>query len=693
MADTGADEADRLDQIVYRWSYGNLLGHKGMGPVATSLTFDRLRDWHGGLDSHVSMDRSLPETPEWSVCRVRLEERHALILREAAIHGTNRPGNNAHVLLDPGLRVQAHTMLAIAWLHGRHGGGLTGSHVRLADVPDTVPMRGASIRSDAFDPDVHEDIRRHARDHAELVEIVLAAVLRDHRRHFTLHLDDVGPDIVPLLWGVFDLAQWVAPGRWTFSTYETSDAMVKPRFVLVPRWPNTPEPANRLRIDPRSEPQPGRDVFRDAAGILVQQYCTRPWEEVQRTLVKIDAAARPGASFLDRANLVRDLEPDATRLVRAVDPAPREDPAAGTGGSGDPGPGWSAAGYSDDPGVTGYTDTWAADDESAGFDDSYESDGSYESDESDRSYENDDPNGRDERDARNGRHPDSGYVPLDESDAWGARRNGWDTFRGDGGRISRAGERDRRDGRESDRSIPPPGGPPVPVPPRPDRLVPARPESGGSESRPALPTADSGRTGRGTTDWATWEALHATRSGFEVLELAAGEISRSNGHETREFREALERVDPDTLAVALLLAGPPLLTPVVYRLAQLVHRTHEERRRLDKHTQAAFAAVLGRLHEDIKTLDGCGVPRESLSLLLWEMTERVVAHGRLATFGTDVAGTVWRLRTSFRVWEDYRRALWSALRSTRYREPFLLEYGRLALEDLDSTPDRTEAQP
>ncbi|MFE3312452.1 hypothetical protein ACFXMF_26130, partial [Embleya sp. NPDC059213] len=61
---TGADERDPLDQVVYRWSYGDLFGRQGMGPVAGSPDPRELREWDRGLNSHVSMDRSLPETPE-----------------------------------------------------------------------------------------------------------------------------------------------------------------------------------------------------------------------------------------------------------------------------------------------------------------------------------------------------------------------------------------------------------------------------------------------------------------------------------------------------------------------------------------------------------------------------------------------------------------------------------------------------
>ncbi|MET7304053.1 hypothetical protein [Embleya sp. NPDC005575] len=132
---------------------------------------------------------------------------------------------------------------------------------------------------------------------------------------------------------------------------------------------------------------------------------------------------------------------------------------------------------------------------------------------------------------------------------------------------------------------------------------------------------------------------------------------------------------------------------IVHRHQNVVHRAYQGEQRLDWHQRHAYASVLGRLHEDIMTLDGRGAPRELLSRLSGEMAGLIVAHGRLPTFGADIAGTAWQLRTPYPLWDEYRRVLCAAPWFTRYREPFLLEYGRLALEDLDIAPNRTEPQP
>ncbi|OPC83524.1 hypothetical protein B4N89_23605 [Embleya scabrispora] len=701
-ADAVDATADRLDEIVYRWSYDHLLGGRGMGPVATSLGLSELRDWHGGLEQHVSMDRSLPETPAWSFCRVRLENRHALVLREAAVHAGNRPGTNAHVLVDPELSVGAHTMLATAWLHEERGGGLTGSRTPLAEVPENAPLRGTTIRPEAFDPAILGQLRERARARPELLEVVLAAVLRDHHRTFTLHQNDVGADMVPLLWGVFDLAQPIAPGMWTFSTYETSDAALKPRFVLVPRWPNAPEPANRLRIDPRAEPQPGQDVFRDAAGLLVQWYCTRPWTEVDALLARIETAiGADGASYREVADLVLALESDATRPAPAVAAAPEprapeppraaQAPPASRGPQGPPVPPESQAGA--ERWENGYTETWI--------------NGS-EDDEQDCAGET---GGYPERD-RYGRGAAPGYARPGPSSPGPGQSGSALSGPGQSGSAppgsGRSGQADAwRAGDGANRAGPMPAYRPTvggdgPVPPRPDRLAPVpgaspRPESG-SGSRPVLPpNGPTGRLARGTWDPGEWERLGASRNGYAALEAADGLLARSSGHETSDFRDVLTKVDSASLAVALLLARPPLLAPVVYRLDRLLHPAYGDGGRPERHTRQTYARVLGRLSEDINTLDTCGAPRETLCRLVEMVARHTVAEVKRPRFGADVlptlavdvAGTVWALRTSLRVWADYQNVLVDVLCSSRYREPFLLEMGRLTVESFQTMPHRT----
>lgn len=657
-SETGADERDPLDQVVYRWSYGDLFGGQGMGPVAASLDRERLREWDRGLNSHVSMDRSLPETPDWSMCQVHLPgDRHALILREAAIHASNRPGNNAHVLLDPERMIRPHTMLAAVWLHDRYDGGLTGSGIPSLDVREDVALGGVSIRPEAYRVDVHETIRAQAREHAELVEVVLAAVMRNEGQKFTLLTEHVGEGIVPVLWGVFDLARWVAPGGRTFSTYETSDAAMKPSFVLVPRWPNTPEPANRVRIVPAAEP--GQDVFRLAARILVRRYCEWSWEEMLGTLRELNDAVGTHASNPERANHVLEPARGATPAVPATGRVSRDDPA---GEVDSPVVGWSKLGYSQDLQTTEYTDTWTQEHDEHDEHDEY--DAYDEHDEQGESGEYFDPDAPD----RAGAYDARARRDAPTAGGSGGASASWADWIG--------------------------SGPIVPGPTRPDRpTTPAgspRREAGGSTNRPELPQDTPARSARGRWDWDAWDDLTATWDGFVALGQAAEQMAE-DGRETRRVGKAIDRADTGSLAVALLLVERPLLEAVVRSLAVRVDREYANPRR-EWRSLRAYAEVLGRLHEGLAAVAGCRLEEDVLHALLWKMTRMVAEDSdRFPYFVAGVAGTVMRLRTFDGEWARYQRVLVDAMSATDCYGPFQRECGRLLIEELGITPYRMEA--
>ncbi|MFE2867351.1 hypothetical protein [Embleya sp. NPDC059259] len=652
---TGADERDPLDQVVYRWSYGDLFGRQGMGPVAGSPDPRELREWDRGLNSHVSMDRSLPETPEWSMCQVHLPgDRHALILREAAIHGSNRRGNNAHVLLDPGRLIRPHTVLAAVWLHERYEGGLTGT-----GIPDRdVVLGGASIRPEAYRDDVHETIRRQARENGALVEVVLAAVMRNEARKFTLLTEHVGAEIVPLLWGVFDLAGWVAPGGRTFSTYETSDAATKPSFVVVPRWPNAPEPANRVRIDPDAEP--GEDVFREAARLLVRRYREWSWEEMLGTLRELDDAVGADASNLERAEYV--LGRPSAAAAPAAGPVSRDDPA---GEVDSPVLGWAKMGHSRDTGVTEY-DTWT--------------------------------HGRDEQDEP---HDQGGYHRqgrYDESGDLGEQGEPGGYFHPDApDRASAApahGARGRRDvhgKEESDEALGSWAGGLSSGPPVTGSARQGRPESIGPVNRPELARDAPVWAEWGRWDWEPWDDLTATWDGFLALRQAAERLAEDGGRETSGVDTAIDRADTGSLAVALLLVEQPLLGPVVRCLIARVEREYANPRG-EWRSLRSYGEVLGRLHEGIAALADCGVDEGALRTLLWRMTRMVAEdQDRFPYFVAVIAGTVMRLRTFDGEWAHYQSVLVHAMSAADCYGSLQRECGRLMFEELGITPYRTEA--
>jgi hypothetical protein len=651
-ADHGGPEPT-LDQTVYRWSWEHLLGRKGMGPVATSLDGDELRGWDGELDHHVSMDRSHPECPTWSMGRVRFKDRYALLLREAAIHGTNRPGTDTHVLLDPERTVEPHTMLTMVWLHGNRGGGLTGTREALAEVPEGAGLPAVAIRPDAYDRDVRDWIRQDARRRFDLVEVVLAAVLRDPRKTYALRVRDVGDDFVPVLWGVFDLAMAIAPGFWTFSTFETNDGPVKPRFVLVPEWPTTQPPQDRLRIAPDLEPQPEDDVFAAAAATLVDLYRTRPWPQVRATLAKLrTATARQ--SPRECANLVIELEPDFTRQVpvvaRPVDRTDDRTPDRADDRRQPPGPSYRPVIPAGGPPARPVGAS-AGPDPGADPDD-------HRSDRAGADLRRRDPSPPIRPDAP---PPEAPYVLPPEAPYPGPREAPGASPPESA--LDRVPERMFR-----------PSSDPAPAPaPRPDGDPPGRP-------RLDLP------------GWPVWEGWGATPDGFDALYRANGALERAGGRESVDFRDELERADLASLVVALRLVDQPLLRHVVLRLDAVLRRDKEENRRPDRHVRPVVAGAVIRLHENIHALHHCGAPPEIAHGVVWLLARLTVGAGKVPALGEALAGTVWELDRLDWDTTAYQRALVYALWSSRYRDSFLLEQGRLAMEARNLVPRRADPQ-
>ncbi|MGR6997095.1 hypothetical protein ACU686_01500 [Yinghuangia aomiensis] len=198
----------------------------------------------------------------------------ALIHREFALHGRdNAPGNVAHVLLDPGRALAPHAVLALG-MFDRAADGPALTDVEPGDVLDPLP-------ADALVAVAHEradGLRAAARDRRVALTAVAAALLARPRATLSLLQRDAGPDPAPLLWGVFDLVSHLARGSWSFSTYETSDDAARPRFVVVPRWPDS-APNGRLRLEADTELE--QTPYGEAARRLVDFYAERPWTETR----------------------------------------------------------------------------------------------------------------------------------------------------------------------------------------------------------------------------------------------------------------------------------------------------------------------------------------------------------------------------------------------------------------------------
>ncbi|UGQ10260.1 hypothetical protein LO772_25810 [Yinghuangia sp. ASG 101] len=288
-----------LDRIVYRWQERDLLGARGLGPLAASLPPDRLAAWARELGPYVGMAVDVGKGPYTSVCWARTRLGPALIHREFALYGReNRPGNVAHALLDPGRLLGPHVVLALGVLDwAADGAG--------ADEPDAGPPL-PRMRADqlvALAQGRAATLRAAARDHGAVLARVAATLLARPGIGISLLRRDAGPDPVPLLWGVFDLMSHLVHGSWSFSTYETGDDASRPRFVVVPRWPAGDSPT-RARID--TDETEGGGLFAEAARLLVECYTARPWAETREVL----RALRSAAEF--------DPEPKARAILDAL---------------------------------------------------------------------------------------------------------------------------------------------------------------------------------------------------------------------------------------------------------------------------------------------------------------------------------------------------------------------------------------
>ncbi|MFF7248254.1 hypothetical protein ACFZBU_30585 [Embleya sp. NPDC008237] len=270
-----AADAGGFRQIVYRRQDESLLGGRGLGPIASSVSRDELLGWHDDLREHVAVDVDDRGAPVTSVALVHTGRGAAVIRREYVVEG-----NNARVLLDPGRDLGPHRALVLTqeavWV----------GETALEDIPRGYGL--APLARDVVEAalDGHaERLRGRARDQAHLLEVAVAAVLRHPSRFFSFQQADVGIDPVPVLWGLSDLLPRLVPGAFTFSTFETLDHSAKPRFVVLPRRPRDAQPwAGRYRLLARDEPKAGSDVHAHAAALLVSRYIDTDWSGVHQLL-------------------------------------------------------------------------------------------------------------------------------------------------------------------------------------------------------------------------------------------------------------------------------------------------------------------------------------------------------------------------------------------------------------------------
>lgn len=303
-----------LHQIVYRWQHRDLFGHKGLGPVATSLPTADLARFAPDVAQTVTGEFGGDGAPSASTSFVHVDSFAAVVHRVAAEYEGGRLTNDAHVLLGTRAELTPHAVLAL------DGWGWRRDQLPLAEIPvgrrlDRVPRE---ILDDAL-ADRAFALRDAARRQADALTVVLAAVLRRPTSGFSIRLADTGGNSAALLWGLFDLVTVPLPGPLTFSTYEIDDETTRPRFVVVPRWPQQ-LPSGRYRIDPESEAR--TDVYRDAAERLVARYVADDWDTMYPFLRGLQELRR--SAPYDRAEEICERLGGSGEFAVAVEPAPEE---------------------------------------------------------------------------------------------------------------------------------------------------------------------------------------------------------------------------------------------------------------------------------------------------------------------------------------------------------------------------------
>lgn len=285
-----------LHQIVYRWLRQDLFGRQGLGPAATSLPLAELVRLAPDLTEPVTAEFGGDGVPSTSTALIHVDSFAAVVHRVAAEFAQGRLGNNTHVLLGTRTELTPHAALALdgwTWRTGQPALGDIPVGRRLSRVP--VDILDEALAQQAF------LLRDAARDRADELIVLLAAVLRRPAMAFSIRLGDCGGDPVALLWGLFDLITVPLPGPLTFSTFETDDGTGRPRFVVVPRWP-TQLWSGRHRIHPNTEAR--TDVFREAAEAMVARYVREDWDTMYPLLRGLQDLRR--LQPYDRAAEIRD---------------------------------------------------------------------------------------------------------------------------------------------------------------------------------------------------------------------------------------------------------------------------------------------------------------------------------------------------------------------------------------------------
>lgn len=314
-----------LHQIVYQWRETDLLGHRGVGPAATSYTTDaELRAIDRELLPYVRMqDADNSPRPANSLCFLQLSSR-SVVLHRSSGHGNNRRDVNHALVGPPGALSAIEALALFDWTGWRHD-----------DVENAVQLdRVACSTVQAERRRVGTQLRQLAWAERDVLAVLLTAGLANPMRAFGVLMPPErhpGPDTVaravPLLWGWLEVLGPFLAGTEaqvtahpSFSTYEPHLLDDKNRdlldLVFAPQiGPPGSYGTSRTLVRP-FDPDPG--AVSAAASQLVDHYVEQDPDDLRRWLhdQQADVGGLP--------ERVRRL----TSLAVAQSPVPSSSPAS-----------------------------------------------------------------------------------------------------------------------------------------------------------------------------------------------------------------------------------------------------------------------------------------------------------------------------------------------------------------------------
>jgi hypothetical protein len=212
-----------VDQILYLWDDANILGQRGYGPVASSLTrHEALTTVDRGLAALARMADSADSAgPSWSVCHVRTRDFSAILRRTRDPQVNRSDIGHALIFGEPPVPTLA---LALAQWPGWYSAWEPG--IELRSFSDTSLSEYAAQRAAELD-------ERATQWRTEMIEALAVCLATPDRQHGIIVPSGVPPeDTSVLLWGIQQILGTLTQGiRNPMASYTTyAQEMADPNY-------------------------------------------------------------------------------------------------------------------------------------------------------------------------------------------------------------------------------------------------------------------------------------------------------------------------------------------------------------------------------------------------------------------------------------------------------------------------------